>query len=75
LPASVTGGDVVAFLDTGAYQDSSASNFNAMPRPATVLINDKQAEIIKRRETFADVFRRDTVPTRFKQKQTNLNNL
>ncbi|BFM18090.1 hypothetical protein R50073_42730 [Maricurvus nonylphenolicus] len=65
LPASVESGDVVAFLDTGAYQDSSASNFNAMPRPATVLVNGKHAEVIKRRETYEDVFKRDLVPARF----------
>ena len=28
-------GDLFAFLDTGAYQEVSASNFNAMPRPAS----------------------------------------
>ena len=27
-------GDLFALLDTGAYQEVSASNFNAMPRPA-----------------------------------------
>ena len=26
-------GDVLAFLDTGAYQDACASNFNGLPRP------------------------------------------
>jgi len=60
-------GDVVAFLDTGAYQDSSASNFNAMPRPATVLVNGYHAEVIKRRETYEDVFKRDFVPERFER--------
>ena len=32
-------GDVLAFLDTGAYQDAGSNNFNAMPRPATVLVH------------------------------------
>ncbi len=36
-----------------------------MPRPATVLVNGSDAEVIKRAETQADVFRRDVVPTRF----------
>ncbi len=67
FPKNVAQGDVVAFLDTGAYQDSSASNFNAMPRPATVLVNGDSAEVIKRHETSEDVFRRDTVPARFTQ--------
>jgi diaminopimelate decarboxylase len=57
-------GDVLAFLDTGAYQDATSSNFNAMPRPATVLVCDDAAEVVKRAETVEDVFRRDVVPGR-----------
>ncbi|MGO8957418.1 MAG: diaminopimelate decarboxylase family protein [Streptosporangiaceae bacterium] len=52
-------GDVVAFLDTGAYQEACASNFNAMPRPATVLVRDDTASVVRRAETIEDVFRRD----------------
>lgn len=61
---SVERGDVIAFLDTGAYQDAGASNFNALPRPATILVCDAEAETIKRAETIEDVFRRDTIPAR-----------
>jgi diaminopimelate decarboxylase len=57
-------GDVLAFLDTGAYQDASASNFNALPRPATVLVHGDEAELIKRAETIDDVFGRDVIPAR-----------
>jgi len=57
-------GDLLALLDTGAYQDPGSSNFNAMPRPATVLVNGGQAEVVKRAETVADVFARDVVPVR-----------
>jgi diaminopimelate decarboxylase len=57
-------GDHIAFLDTGAYQDATAANFNAMPRPATVLVNGDKAELIKRAETIEDVFHRDIVPSR-----------
>jgi diaminopimelate decarboxylase len=63
LPA-VEAGDLIAFLDTGAYQDANASNFNALPRPATVLVNGADAEVIKRAETTADVFARDVIPAR-----------
>jgi len=63
LPA-VAAGDVLAFLDTGAYQDAGATNFNALPRPATVLVHGDEAEVIKRAETPADVFARDEVPAR-----------
>jgi hypothetical protein len=34
----------------------------AIPRPATVLVTGDQAAIIRRRETEADVFRRDVMP-------------
>ena len=55
----VSVGDVIAFLDTGAYQDAVASNFNALPRPGTVLVTGDKARWIKRPETIADVFARD----------------
>ncbi|MGD8624060.1 MAG: hypothetical protein PVJ34_05950, partial [Anaerolineae bacterium] len=55
-------GDILAMLDTGAYQEVSMSNFNAMPRPATVLVTGDRAAVIRRRETEKDVFRRDLVP-------------
>jgi len=59
-------GDVLALLDTGAYQEVSASNFNAMPRPATVLVHGEHAEVIRRAETQDDVMRRDVVPGRLR---------
>ncbi len=59
-------GDVLAFLDTGAYQDACASNFNGLPRPATVLVHGGEAEVVKRAETVADVFARDVVPERLR---------
>jgi diaminopimelate decarboxylase len=52
-------GDVVAFLDTGAYQEVSANNFNALPRPATVLVTGGEARVVRRAETIEDVFGRD----------------
>jgi diaminopimelate decarboxylase len=60
----VHAGDVLAFIDTGAYQDANATNFNALPRPATVLVTGDRSEIVKRAETIEDVFRRDTIPER-----------
>jgi diaminopimelate decarboxylase len=52
-------GDVIAFLDTGAYQDAAASNFNALTRPATVLVTGKRSVLIKRHETLEEIFARD----------------
>lgn len=62
-------GETLAFLDTGAYQDASATNFNALPRPATVLVHGAEAEVIKRAETVPDVFARDVVPERLKEER------
>jgi diaminopimelate decarboxylase len=59
-------GDVLAFLDTGAYQDAVSSNFNALPRPATVLVHGREAEVVKRAETIDDVFSRHVVPERLR---------
>lgn len=60
----VAPGDVVALLDTGAYQESLATNFNALPRPATVLVSGEGSEVIRRRERSDEVFARDVVPPR-----------
>jgi len=60
-------GDVLAFLDTGAYQDATSTNFNALPRPATVLVWQDSVEVVKRAETVQDVFRRDEVPARLEE--------
>ena len=57
-------GEVLAFLETGAYQEASAANFNGLPRPATVLVCGTTAEVVKRRETIEDVLGRDIVPER-----------
>ncbi|GAB4566990.1 MAG: diaminopimelate decarboxylase [Haliangiales bacterium] len=58
----ISTGDVIAFLDTGAYQEVSCSNFNAMPRPAAVLVQGDDAWVIRERESIEDVLRRDRVP-------------
>ena len=64
-------GDVLAFLDTGAYQDAGATNFNALPRPGTVLVRGPEAEMIRRHETLADVFGRDLIPERLRGERAN----
>jgi diaminopimelate decarboxylase len=57
-------GDVIAFLDTGAYQDAAASNFNALTRPATALVTENRSALIKRHETLEEIFSRDLPPLR-----------
>ena len=57
-------GDIIAMLNTGAYIEPMAANFNALPRPGMVLVNGDQADLIKRHETLDDVFARHLVPER-----------
>ena len=49
-------GDLVALLDAGAYGMSQASNYNTRPRPAEVLVEGSAARVIRRRETWKDLF-------------------
>lgn len=57
-------GDIVAFLDAGMYAEVAATQYNAIPRPATVLVAGGQAELIKRRESVSDVFAQHILPDR-----------
>ena len=51
--------DTVAVLTTGAYNFSMASNYNRLPRPALVLINEGKDYIGVKRETYEDLIRND----------------
>jgi diaminopimelate decarboxylase len=48
-------GDLLAVPATGAYTLAMASNYNAVPRPAVVLVADGEARPIRRRETVDDL--------------------
>jgi diaminopimelate decarboxylase len=48
-------GDLLAVPVTGGYTLAMSSNYNAVPRPAAVLVRDGQAEVIRRRETIDDL--------------------
>ena len=47
--------DVLAVPATGAYTLGMASNYNAVPRPAAVLVREGAARLIRRRETIDDL--------------------
>ncbi len=55
LPA-VKAGDLLAILDAGAYGMTQASNYNTRPRPAEVLVDGAESRLIRRRETYKDLF-------------------
>ncbi|OQB17665.1 MAG: Diaminopimelate decarboxylase [Euryarchaeota archaeon ADurb.Bin190] len=43
-------GDILAFLDAGAYGFSMASQYNGQPRPAEVLVAGSSTDVIRSRE-------------------------
>ena len=49
-------GDLVVLLDAGAYGMSQSSNYNTRPRAAEVLVEGDEARLIRRRETWNDMF-------------------
>jgi diaminopimelate decarboxylase len=59
-------GDVVCIFNTGAYNYSMASNYNRVPRPAAVLVNNSQSDIFIRRETYEDLVSCDIIPERLR---------
>ena len=65
VPA-LTRGASLAVLDVGMYAETASTQFNGVPRPATVLINGDDSEIIKARETVEDVFAKCRMPERLR---------
>ena len=48
-------GDLMVVFDAGAYGSVMASNYNRRPMPAEVLIQNGQAELLRRRQTIDDL--------------------
>jgi diaminopimelate decarboxylase len=59
LPADVAVGDVLAVPVTGAYGHSMGSNYNKVPRPPVVFVEDGDARVVVRRETYDDLLATD----------------
>jgi len=57
-------GDLLAILDVGGYAEVMATQFNLLPRPASVLVHKGDAEPIRRRETYADLTAGQMLPAR-----------
>lgn len=52
-------GDILCVYNTGAYNYSMASNYNRVPKPAMVLVNNSKSCIIVNRETLDDLISHD----------------
>ena len=57
LPGDLRVGDVLATPVTGAYGFSMASNYNRVPRPPVLFVEDGASTVVVRRETIEDLLR------------------
>jgi len=62
--------DILAVFSTGAYNYSMASNYNRIPRPAMVLVNNGEADLIVKRESYDDIVQFDQTPERLFRNKT-----
>ncbi|OCA92708.1 diaminopimelate decarboxylase [Pseudobacillus wudalianchiensis] len=51
--------DLLAVFCTGAYGYSMANNYNRIPRPPVVFVENSQAELVIRRESYDDLVKLD----------------
>ncbi|GAA3022131.1 diaminopimelate decarboxylase [Tetragenococcus solitarius] len=65
LPA-VTSGDIFATFSTGAYGYAMANNYNKIAIPAVVLVNKGQAELIVKRQSYAQMIQNERIPDSLK---------
>lgn len=64
----IKSGDILAILSTGAYSYSMASNYNKLLKPAVVLVNKGDSNLIVKRETNKDLIHNQLIPDRLKKK-------
>jgi diaminopimelate decarboxylase len=57
LPKDIAIGDTIALLDAGAYGYGMSSQYNTRPQPAEVLVAGGRSDLIRRRQTEADLLR------------------
>jgi len=56
---TVEEGDLLAIMDVGAYGFSMSSNYNGRPRVAEVLVHEADYSVIRKRETYRDLWRNE----------------
>ena len=61
LPAAAVG-DLLVIENAGAYGAVMASNYNSKPLAAEVLIRGGQAHLVRKRQSFDDLVRGETIP-------------
>lgn len=71
MASDVEVGDILSISHVGAYCHSMSMQF-IETRPATVLVGPAGAELVRRRETWRDVFTLDHVPERLRADEFDL---
>jgi diaminopimelate decarboxylase len=57
--ASVGEGEYLAVMSSGAYGFSMSSNYNSRLRAAEVMVSGKKTRLIRKRETYSDLIRKE----------------
>ena len=60
-------GDIICIFCTGAYNYSMSSNYNRVPKPAGIIVQEGQSDVIIKRETYQDLISLDVIPERLKK--------
>ncbi len=58
----VDAGDLLAVMSAGAYGFVMASNYNARPRSAAVLVDGDRYDVVRERESVEDLIRGESLP-------------
>lgn len=56
-------GDILVAMGTGAYNYSQSSNYNRLPRAATVLVSNGEAHLIVKRQSYQELLNYDLLPS------------
>ena len=65
--ADVDGGELLAVMSTGAYGFVMSSNYCSRPRVAEVMVKDRHHQVVKKRESYQDLVRGETIPSFMKK--------
>ena len=55
-------GEYLAIMSAGAYGFSMSSTYNSRPRVAEVMVNGTKFALVRKRETYADLLRGESIP-------------
>ncbi|HAK89843.1 MAG TPA: diaminopimelate decarboxylase [Nitrospiraceae bacterium] len=58
----VKNGEYLAVMSAGAYGFTMSSNYNSRPKAAEVMVKGKKYALIRKRETYNDIIKGETIP-------------